>query len=628
MLSRARHWIAARLGRKLGLSLGASMAVASLIFLIAFVALYQGRLLDERARASEQVNLLLQASLENAMLKRDLDGLREVVARLGAQEGVRNVMILNPDAEVRFSSEPEQIGRRFDIQRESTCAVCHAAADGAMAVTAFLDDERGAPVLRSVNVVRNREPCTECHGAIETNPVNGVLLVDYDAAGVKQQAFHGALALGGSGAIVLALSVLGIGLLVHRFVLQPVSALTTASEELSHGRLGARVNWRGDDELAQLADSFNIMADRVQSSVDDLADREQFLQSLIDSVPDGIRVVDQDYRIVRANRAYCGQLGCAMDDVVGKPCYRSSHGRDEPCAPTLVTCPLVELQGDARAIKCLHRHIKADGDEVFVEVTAARVSQGNAPGRQWLMVEAIRDLDQQMRLSHEQRLSEIGQLAAGVAHEVRNPLTSIRFGLDAIQKGMGDDGAGRVKEYIDVVNQEIAKCLGVTERLLRLSLPASDRPELVSLNDVVADIVALMSFEAEKAAITIQLDLDDDLRVLATDSEMRMTVLNLVQNAFHVMTRGGSLDIEGRYRDGEVILTFRDTGVGIRPADIPMIFQPFWSRRADGIEGTGLGLAISRAILRRWGGDIAVASKYGEGSAFSVRLPHADTRGV
>lgn len=619
MASPVGHWMRSRLGRKLSLSLGGILVVSSLVFLVAFVALYQARLVDERAQASEQVNLLLQASLENAMLKRDLDGLRDVVGRLGTQEGIRSVMILNPAAEVRFSSEAAQLGQRFESASDPACARCHASSKDERANTAFLNDERGFPVLRSVNVVRNREPCTECHGPIEGNPVNGVLIVDYDAAGIKRQALLGALALSGSGGIVLLCVILGVGVLLNRFVLRPVSALADASDKLSQGQLGARVAWRSDDELGRLASGFNAMADRVQTSIDALAHRERFLQSLMDSVPDGIRVIDQDYRIVRANRAYCEQLGRDMAEVVDRPCYDSSHGRSEPCAPTLVTCPLVALRDGPSSIKCRHRHIRANGDEVFVEVTAARM-EADEP----LVVEAIRDLDQQMRHSQAQRLSEIGQLATGVAHEVRNPLASILLGLDAIQKQLGEDGAGSIHDYIDLVNREIAKCIDVTERLLRLSAPPGEQADLVPLNDVVRDVITLLSFEAEQSDVSVRIALEDDLRVLASNSEMRMVLLNLVQNAFHAMNDGGSLIIEGRSKNGVIRLSLSDTGVGIHPDDIAMIFQPFWSRRADGVEGTGLGLAISHAILQRWGGDIEVTSEVGRGTTFTIRMNDAN----
>ncbi|MCC2113844.1 MAG: hypothetical protein KDJ16_17540, partial [Hyphomicrobiales bacterium] len=188
------------LGRRLVLSLAVGMLIGSLVFLLVFIGAYQARLVKERGEASAQVNRLLQASLENAMLKRDLPGLRDIVRRLGEQERIVSVMILNPVGEVRFASRPRMLGQVFGAGH-TLCPGCELPPKEAQ--TAFLTPENGIEVLRSVNPVRNREPCQQCHGEIAVNPVNGILVVDYAAAGIKSEAFGGALLLGGSGLAVV-----------------------------------------------------------------------------------------------------------------------------------------------------------------------------------------------------------------------------------------------------------------------------------------------------------------------------------------------------------------------------------------------------------------------------------------
>ena len=177
-----RRWIGTSLNRKVIVATLSTLLVTSVVFLILLVAIYQAQLEQERSRASIQVNQLLQSSLENAMLKRDLDGLRDIVRRLGEQESISGVMILNPQGEVRFSSHPDRLGQRY-----STTADTSAASSSAQSTT-FLVDEQGAAVLRSVNPVSNKEPCTRCHGPIAQNPINGVLFVDYEANTIRDQA--------------------------------------------------------------------------------------------------------------------------------------------------------------------------------------------------------------------------------------------------------------------------------------------------------------------------------------------------------------------------------------------------------------------------------------------------------
>ena len=157
-------WIDQRLNRKFLLGNAAGIVVSSLLFLVLYLGIYQEQLADERADAATQVNQLLETSLQNAMLKRDIEGLREIVNKLGAQDEIVNVMILNPTGEVRFSSTASLIGRRLDRGREPTCTACHGGPERAN--TAFIDNEVGRSVLRSVNPVRNKPACLECHGTV------------------------------------------------------------------------------------------------------------------------------------------------------------------------------------------------------------------------------------------------------------------------------------------------------------------------------------------------------------------------------------------------------------------------------------------------------------------------------
>jgi len=334
------------LGRKLILSMAVGLIAGSVVFLALFVGAYHNRLVKERAEASAQVNRLLQVSLENAMLKRDLDGLRDIVHRLGEQARILRVMIVNPDGEVRFASNDSLLGHLYDGTNDRLCPNCTLPIRDAQ--SAFLTDADNMEVLRSVNPVYNREPCQQCHGSMADHPVNGILVVDYAAAGIKHDALTGALVLGASGLAVVGASIFGIWMMLHRWVLTPVGALTETSRALAAGDYTVRAPVAGNDELADLGSSFNTMAERIARSLDEIEGREAFLQALMDAIPDGVRVIGPDYKVVKANRAYCEQVGMPMAEVIGAPCYASSHKREEPCAGTFVTCPLVEFDESAR----------------------------------------------------------------------------------------------------------------------------------------------------------------------------------------------------------------------------------------------------------------------------------------
>lgn len=618
------EWVSASLRRKLLITLVASLILSSLCFLALIVISYRSQVIAERSAASTEINRLLQVGLETAMLNRDIEGLRRMVDRLGGQDNIASVMILSPDGEVRFATDKAELGRRFDLDKGEHCIGCDRPGDASRAFAAFLDTPADGAVLRSINPVRNKEQCTQCHGAIDANPVNGILVVDYDATGIRQDMIVTTLALSGAGLVVLLTAVGVIGLVFNWSVLTPLIGLEEATRQFAAGRLEHRVPADGDDEMASIARAFNVMAGRIQSAIKEIEGRERHLQMVIDAMPDGVRVIDMDFQIIQANAAYCAQLGRRPDEVVNVPCYVSSHARDTPCAPTLVTCPVHELRAGKPPPVCRHRHVRADGTEFYAEVSGALldVEVGGKPRQ--LVVEVIRDLNKDMRISQEQRLSEIGLLAAGVAHEIHNPLASIRLGLDSLKRVLTVGDVARADNYLSIVEDEIMRCIDVTGRLLKLSMPPSERTDLILLNDLVREMVSLLNAEALKTNAEIVVDIPEPLRVVGADGELRMVVLNLAQNALHAMPDGGRLTITGALENGHAVLTFADTGVGIRAEDLTRIFDPFWSRRADSVQGTGLGLSISQEIIRHAGGDISVSSEAGIGSRFVVKLPSAD----
>jgi PAS domain S-box-containing protein len=601
--------------------------LVSLLFLAGIVLLYQARLKEQRTDAAERVNLLLQVSLENAMLKRDIPGLKDIVERLGHHEGIKAVMILDPQGTIRFASDPQLLNRRFGLTEGDLCSDCRLDPK----IPLERSELRGtgiitpAPVLRSVKSVQNREECIACHGKPAANPVNGILVVEHDAEDLKRNALLGALTLAGSGMLVVLGLVAGLWQVLRRNVLTPVAGLTAASRDIAAGHLDHRVIPGGGAEIADLGHAFNAMAEKLKSSYAELSAREHFVQALLDALPDGVRVIDQNFNIVLVNRAYCEQHGRANGTEVGRFCYQSSHGRNEPCIPTLVTCPVAALTNGTEQIKYHARHVRADGQELSVEVNAVRIDIDGPAGPRRLIIEAIRDLDAALKISQEQRLSEIGQLATGVAHEIRNPLSSVAMLVPDVERGFDRRPADETRQSLHLIGQEVDRCLAITESLLKLGAPTGQAPQLIEVASLIRDIVALLRFDAEERDIAVHLAIEPSLRVLAADSDLRIVLINLIQNAFHAMPNGGDLYIAALRKGRDIELSVRDTGVGIAAADITAIFMPFWSKRADGVNGTGLGLSICQSVVRGLGGTMRVVSQPGHGATFTVSLPDPDT---
>jgi len=603
------------LERDLLLRLGIVAVITLFLLLVVFFLAYRVQLQEERANASLGVNLLLQASLENAMLKRDVPGLADIVRRLGDQPGIRRVMILNPGGEVRFASDAQALGNRHP---ELT-----ALAPGSGPRTEFVRDALGEEMLRSINPVPNKPPCEGCHGAVGMHAVNGILVVDYDAREVRRKAWLGAaaLSLAGTGVLVLMLGMLWH--LLHRRVLVPVARLSEASAAIEAGRLDQPVRIEGNDELAALAGRFNRMAGRIAEQMAEIRNHEAYLQQVLDGLPDGVRVIDAaDKRIVLANHAYCRQLGEEHGAVIGRTCHSSSHRRDTACIATMVVCPLVECRQEGTVLKATHRHQCADGRALPVEIHAARIGIG---GKAYI-VESIRDLSEIARISHEQRLSELGLLAAGVAHEIHNPLASIRLVVQGLTRELRSGGSDPAKagQYLELIDGEIDNCITVTRRLLLLSRQPEGRRQLVEVVAAIDDALRLLDYDAQARGVRQEfLPPSSPIHVLADEGEVRMILLNLLQNAHHAMPNGGVVTVRAGVRGDEVAIEVADSGCGIPAEYLEHIFDPFFSRRADDVAGTGLGLTIVRNIVERFGGSIDVDSVAGEGARFTVRLPLA-----
>lgn len=613
--------------------LGAATGLVSLSLALVglAVALYQYQLAQERSQASREVNRLLQATLENAMLKRDLPGLRDIVSRVGRQTGVLGAMIVAPGGEIRFSSNPASLGQHFPFRDHGLCLDCPEREAPAVFSTLFTLDAEGREVMRSLNPVANRPQCAVCHGVPARHPINGVMVVDYDAAPIRHQAALSAATLAGMGGLLLLVSLLGGAWFIHHYVLGPVARLSDASQALATGRLEGRANIRGSDELARLGRTFDQMAENLQALIRRTREQEAFLQSLVDAIPDGIRVIDSgDKRIVLDNRAYREQIGLPPGPGhSGTLCHVSSHGRVQACAPTLTLCPVHEIERTGRACKTLMSFVRADGGKRHVEVFAAPLSAQVEGRERHYVVESSRDIDKALKFSQEQKLAEMARLATGVAHEIYNPLASIRIALHAMLRASEQEPErlNVVGEYLGMVDGEIDRCIAITESLLKLGMAAPPTPQLIDVNPAVTETLSLLAWEASERKVRVDPQLArPSPRILASDSELRTLVLNLAQNAFHAMPQGGALAVTTRLAGDWVEIEFSDSGVGIPAEDLPHIFEPFFSRRADGQRGTGLGLSICRSIVEAYGGRVEVDSQLGRGSRFTLRLPEASTR--
>jgi signal transduction histidine kinase len=222
-------------------------------------------------------------------------------------------------------------------------------------------------------------------------------------------------------------------------------------------------------------------------------------------------------------------------------------------------------------------------------------------------------------LEREQRLSALGNTAAAVAHEIRNPLNSVSMGLQRLRAEFDPPEAGEYQRLLALVQGEVRRLNGIVEDFLSLARPLSLAPAPIAVPALLEAVVALAEGEARRAAIRIERQVPADLPPLVADRDrITQVLLNLVLNAQQAMLHGGALTLGASVSGAWLTLTVSDTGPGIAPEILPRLFEPYVTTKARGL---GLGLAIARRIVEAHGGRIGAENLAGGGSRFRVTLP-------
>ena len=220
------------------------------------------------------------------------------------------------------------------------------------------------------------------------------------------------------------------------------------------------------------------------------------------------------------------------------------------------------------------------------------------------------------QLLQSERLSSLGRLSAGIAHEINNPITGIL--LTASTMEADSDLSGKYRENIELIVSESQRCRDIVRGLLDFARQTPFKPEPSNLVDVVKKAIQIVEPQATLAKIPIKTDFAEVPNVLIDDKQMQQVFLNLLVNALDAMPEGGVITVISRLEDRHVAVEVIDTGVGIAPEAKAKLFEPFFSTKEN--RGTGLGLAIAWGIVEQHKGHIEVQSVVGRGTSFTVRL--------
>lgn len=430
-------------------------------------------------------------------------------------------------------------------------------------------------------------------------------------------------------AVSSILIIMAIGLLwflIRRWILAPLDELSNVSEHVAEGNLSSRVKINKRhiflDEIDILSDTFNNMLENLENSMQEIKEKENFLQSLIDGIPDGLRVIDKDYNIIIANKEYYKQIG---KNRKRSKCYEASQNLYEPCSNTMFSCPMHEI--------CKNNKTNVRVVQQFVNHPNRHLSINAAPLKlndKLFVVEVIRDLSDDIKFSHQQKLSSLGFMTTSIAHEMKNHLGSIRMITERLLEKFfqNKDNNSEEKKLLTLIYNQLVECINVPERLLKLSKISNDEFQDINCLDNIKDVVALLDYEAKHNGIIIEsTPQQSNITIKGSEADFKMMIVNLILNAIKAIKTNGIIKIELTTSGKNAIIKIIDNGSGISKDKLPRIFEPFYSDGKDSrLGGTGLGLSIVKSIVEKFKGSVTVNSKIDVGTEFTLKFPRVDKK--
>lgn len=443
---------------------------------------------------------------------------------------------------------------------------------------------------------------------------------------------------------MLAAIALAIGVtILARQIARPVQEIAAAAQAVAEGDLAATAPVRTPDEIGRLAAAFNLMTARLREAHAALAQQLRaaenaartteegwrLLRAVIDHLPSLVAVKNLEGRYVMVNETFARMNGIDTHAALG----RMPHELMAPeTARAITEADSIAVAGETAV--GVEQRIQVNGEERVYLVS--RFPLRDEAGVPFALGAVATDITErkrmEMQLLHQQKLEAVGRLAGGVAHDMNNLLTAVRCNAELLLDGLPPGDPHRV--HLEEIDRCVRNGSALTRQLLTFSRAHVVRPSALDLNRLLTGMQAMLR-RYVGTGIEMQFALDPAVGLVhADEGQLEQVLLNLLSNASDAMLGGGTATVSTanvvvgggtppapELPPGEYVrLSIRDTGTGIEPASLPLLFEPFYTTKEPG-RGTGLGLSTAYAIVHQARGAIAVESTLGVGTTFSVYLP-------
>jgi PAS domain S-box-containing protein len=458
---------------------------------------------------------------------------------------------------------------------------------------------------------------------ISESPVKwGTVRVGLSLERMYRQIRRTLLALMGIGALAIVLGLIGAQVMAGR-ITRPLARVVESTIAAAGGNLDQHLETHTRDEVEELAKNFNIMIKEIAGQRRQLEERleeilrlQRYTDIVLASMTNGLLTLDLDGRLVSANTATETIFNLKTKDLEGKHFHQIWPEKSD-IVRLLNQC----LQGGE---PCRNREVTTESNSgrrrTLILNTSLLKDVREAPMGILVVFSDVTELkEMEAHMRQTDRLAALGTLSAGLAHEIRNPLSAIKTFVQLLPKKLSS--AAFVEKFHITVLRELNRINDLIESLLELARPPKMKYRAIQPTELLRQVADLYRVELEQAAIVLTVEETGPLPDIRADSEhLARAFSNLVQNAKQAMPTGGTLSITAEAQDQRVYLHFADTGMGMDPLTLENIFNPFFTTKD---KGTGLGLAITHKIVQEHGGTIRVTSTPGRGSTFTVTLPSA-----
>jgi len=588
----------------------------------------RGAIIGEVQRRGEVLARSLAATSTGPLLLYNFTALEQNVARVAREADVVYAIVLDGDGKVAaHSRRPELVGSALAGPEHE-----QAARTGELLIQELVHRRSGEAIYDvAVPVQVERQKW-------------GTVRVGLSRRRMEAEIAETRWELAGLSVVTLALGGLGAAFVARR-IARPMRQLAAGAEAIARGELDQWVAPAGSDELGQLARAFNHMTAELRHRraeleaahaelrrrFDEVAELKGYTDSILGSVTSGIVTLDLDGRVATLNPAAEMLTGLFGSEVAGRYC--SEVFAHSPEVGEILMETLGSRAGLANVSLTLRR---PNGSTLPIEMGTAplRGLEGKDLGVVGVFrdVTVLRELEEQLRRSD--RLAALGTLAAGLAHEIKNPLTSLRTFTRFMPRKFDDE---RFRERFQrIVPEELDRINAIVERLLELARPARLTFQAARLPALLDRVLDLYAHQLEAKGIEVRREYARDCPPVQADPDaLHQAFVNLVANALDAMDGGGRLTLRVGWHHGSdpllaaraasarrVKVEIEDSGIGIDASDADKVFNPFFTTKAA---GTGLGLALTHKIVEDHQGRITFRSAPGSETTFRVVLPVTQT---